>query len=113
MCLLAHHPGPMCNNTNLHFGVYSKNRHLLTPTNVPFNGIVPGKAAMPLRQIMLYRRENVSIVLGTPTSRKGLLNGAGDPPGFNAGMIDPASSSRDVPVNLTLQLTRRESLSGI
>ena len=41
-------------------------------------------------------------------SLKGLLDGAGDPPGFNAGMIDPVYSSRDVPVNLTLQLTRRE-----
>jgi len=26
---------------------------LLTPTDIPFYGIVPGKAAMPLRQIML------------------------------------------------------------
>ena len=42
-------------------------------------------------------------------SRKGPLDGA-DPPSFSARVIDPAQSSRDVPVNLTLQLTRRESL---
>ena len=46
-------------------------------------------------------------------SQKDLLDGAGDPLGFNAGITDPAFSSRDVPVNLTLQLTRRESLSVI
>ena len=40
-------------------------------------------------------------------SRKGPLDSA-DPPSFSAGMVDPAQSSRDVPVNLTLQLTRRE-----
>ena len=45
----------------------------------------------------------------TRTSQKGLLDGAGDPPGFNAGAIDAAYSSQDMPVNLTLQLTRRES----
>lgn len=45
-------------------------------------------------------------------SRKGLLDGA-DPLGFSARVVDPAQSSRDVPVNLTLQLTRRESLSVI
>jgi hypothetical protein len=28
--------------------------NLLTPTNVPFYGIVPGKAAMPLGQITLH-----------------------------------------------------------
>ena len=33
---------------------------LPTPTNIPFYGIVPGKAAMPLRQIML------SVTFGTP-----------------------------------------------
>ena len=43
-------------------------------------------------------------------SQKGLLNGARDPPSFSAGMVDPVQSSQDVPVNLTLQLTRRESL---
>ena len=46
---------------------------------------------------------------GTRASQKGPLDGAGDPPSFNAGIIDPAHSSRDVPVNLTLQLTKRES----
>ena len=45
-------------------------------------------------------------------SRKGLLDGA-DPPSFSAGVVDPAQSSRGVPVNLTLQLTRRESSSVI
>ena len=38
----------------------------------------------------------------TAASRKGLLNGAVDPPSFSAGMIDPTHSSRDMPVNLTL-----------
>ena len=46
-------------------------------------------------------------------SRKGPLDGAGDPPSFSAGVVDHAHSSRDMPVNLTLQLTRRESLSVI
>ena len=41
-------------------------------------------------------------------SRKGPLDGAVDPPGFSAGMVDPAQFSRDVPVNLTLQLIKRE-----
>ena len=49
----------------------------------------------------------------TRASQKGLLDGARDPPGFNAGVIDPAYSSQDVPVNLTLQLAWRESLSVI
>jgi len=46
-------------------------------------------------------------------SRNDLLDEAGDPLGFNAGITDSAYSSRDVPVNLTLQLTRREILSLI
>ena len=50
---------------------------------------------------------------GTRASRKGSLDGAGDPPSFSVGMVDPTHSSRDVPVNLTLQLIRRESLSVI
>ena len=41
-------------------------------------------------------------------SQKGPLDGA-DPPSFNAGMVDLMLSSQDVPVNLTLQLTRKES----
>ena len=45
-------------------------------------------------------------------SRKGPLDGA-DPPSFSTRVVDPAQSSRDVPVNLTLQLTRRESSSVI
>ena len=35
-------------------------------------------------------------------SRKGLLDGAVDPPNFSAGVVDPVHSSRNVPVNLTL-----------
>ena len=46
-------------------------------------------------------------------SRKGPLDGAGDPPSFSARVVDPVHSSRDMPVNLTLQLTMRESLSVI
>ena len=45
-------------------------------------------------------------------SRKGPLDGA-DPPSFSARVVDPTQSSRDMPVNLTLQLTRRESSSVI
>ena len=48
----------------------------------------------------------------TRSKRKGPLDGA-DPPSFSARVVDPTQSSRDVPVNLTLQLTRRESLSVI
>jgi hypothetical protein len=44
-------------------------------------------------------------------SRKGPLDGARDPPSFSVRVVDPAHSSQYVPVNLTLQLTRRESLS--
>ena len=50
---------------------------------------------------------------GTRASRKGLLDGARDPPSFSVGMVNPAHSSQDLPVNLTLQLTRRESKSVI
>ena len=46
-------------------------------------------------------------------SRKGLLDGARDLPSFSIGMVDPAQSSQDVPINLTLPLTRRESSSVI
>ena len=42
-------------------------------------------------------------------SRKDPLDGA-DPPSFSARVVDPAQSSRDVPVNLTLQLTREKKL---
>ena len=45
-------------------------------------------------------------------SQKGPLDGA-DLPSFSAGVVDPTQSSRGMPVNLTLQLTRRESLSVI
>ena len=41
-------------------------------------------------------------------SRKGPLDGA-DPPSFSVGVVDPTQSSQGMPVNLTLQLTRRES----
>ena len=53
--------------------------------------------------------QNFVLCWGTRASQKGLLDEAGDPPSFNAGIIDPTCFSRDVPVNLTLQLTRRES----
>ena len=46
-------------------------------------------------------------------NQKDLLDGARDPLGFNAGITDHTYSSGDVPVNLTLQLTRRENLSVI
>ena len=46
---------------------------------------------------------------GTRASQKGPFDGARDPPSFNAGIIDHAHSSVDVPVNLTLQLIIRES----
>ena len=42
-------------------------------------------------------------------SWKGPLNGAEDLPSFSVGMVDLTHSSQDMPVNLTLQLTRRES----
>ena len=45
-------------------------------------------------------------------SRKSPLDGA-DPASFSARVVDPAQSFLDVPVNLTLQLTKRESLSVI
>ena len=46
--------------------------------------------------------EFLSRVKGTRASRKGPLDGAGDPLSFSAGVVDPAHSSRDVLVNLTL-----------
>ena len=42
-------------------------------------------------------------------SQKGPLDRAGDPPSFSARVVNPTHSSRDVPVNLILQLIRRES----
>ena len=36
---------------------------MITPTSTPFNGIVPGKAAMPLGQISL------SVTFGTPSKQ--------------------------------------------
>ena len=56
------------------------------------------------------RHEILSHAEGTRASRKGPLDGARDPPSFSAGMVDPMHSSRDMPVNLTLQLTSREKL---
>ena len=50
---------------------------------------------------------------GTRASRKGPLDGAGDPPSFSAGMVDPTHSSRDVPVNLTLQLQGGKLISNL
>ena len=49
----------------------------------------------------------------TQASRKGPLDGAGDPPSFSAGMVDPTHSSRDVPVNLTLQLQGGKLISNL
>ena len=46
--------------------------------------------------------EFLSCAEDTRASRKGLLDGAVDPPSFNVGMVDPAHSSEDMPVNLTL-----------
>ena len=46
-------------------------------------------------------------------SRKDPLDGAGDPSSFSARVVDPAHFSRNVLVNLTLQLTTRENLSVI
>ena len=46
--------------------------------------------------------EFLSRAEGTRVSQKGPLDGAGDPPSFSAGVVDPAHSSLDVPVNLTL-----------
>ena len=54
--------------------------------------------------------EILSRAEGTRASQKGPLDGAGDPPSFGTGMVDPTHSSPDVLVNLTLQLTRREKL---
>ena len=42
-------------------------------------------------------------------SRKDLLDGPRDLLSFHVGITDPTYSSRGVPVNLTLQLTKRES----
>ena len=44
----------------------------------------------------------VSVPRTQEASRKGLLDGAIDPPSFSAGMVNPAHPSRDVLVNLTL-----------
>ena len=54
----------------------------------------------------------VSVPRTHAANRKGPLDGA-DPPCFSARVVHPAQSFRDVPVNLTLQLTRRESSSAI
>ena len=45
-------------------------------------------------------------------SWKGPVDGV-DPPSFSARVVDPVQSSRYVLINLTLQLTMRESLSVI
>ena len=57
--------------------------------------------------------EFLSCAEGTRASRKGPLDGAEDPLSFSAGVVNPAYSSRDVPVNLTLQLIRREFISNL
>ena len=66
-------------------------------------GVPPGVPEMCVDIEISFHAE------GTQASQKGLLDGARDPPSFSAGVVDPAHSSRDVPVNLTLQLTMRES----
>ena len=53
-----------------------------------------------------------SLCRGHTQQAKGPLDEA-DPPSFSARVVDPAQSSRAVLVNLTLQMTRRESLSVI
>ena len=76
--------------------------------------------------VVVNRHDDCGVPLGVPemcvnmefrpmprthvASQKGPLDGAGDPPSFSVEVVDPTHSSRDVPVNLTLQLTRRESL---
>ena len=46
-------------------------------------------------------------------SWKGPLDGARDPPSISARVVDPAHSSRDVPVNLTLNLVRAVEVDRI
>ena len=70
-------------------------------------GVPPGVPETCVNTEILSRAE------GTRASQKGPLDGAGDSPSFSVGIFDPAHSSRDVLVNLTLQLTRRESSSII
>ena len=59
-------------------------------------GVPPGVPETCVDTEFLSRAED------TRASRKGPLDGAGDPPSFSVGMVDPAHSSRDMPVNLTL-----------
>ena len=59
-------------------------------------GVPPGVPEMCVDTEFLSRAED------TRASRKGLLDGAVDLPSFNAGVVDPAHASRDMPVNLTL-----------
>ena len=65
----------------------------------------------PMRSKKSYCRHRIFVSMRRThaASQKGPLDGA-DPPSFSARVVDPAQSSQDVPVNLTLQLTRRESL---
>ena len=78
--------------------------------------------------VVVNRHDDCGVPLGMPetcvdiefrpvprihvASQKDPLDGAA-PPSFSAGMVDPVQSSRDVPINLTLQLTRRESSSVV
>ena len=53
--------------------------------------------------LTLLPTQNFRLVSRThAASRKGLLDGAVDPPSFSAGVVDPVHSFRDMPVNLTL-----------
>jgi len=54
-------------------------------------------------EIYIYCRHEISSRAEcTRASRKGLLDGAVDPPSFNTGVVDPTYSSQDMLVNLTL-----------
>ena len=59
-------------------------------------GVPPGVPETCVDTEFLSRAED------TRASRKGPLDGAGDPPSFSAGLVDLTRSSQDVPVNLTL-----------
>ena len=67
----------------------------------------------PYTGIHLYRHKIfVSVPRAHAASQKGPLDGV-DPPSFSSGVVNPAQFSQGVPVNLTLQLIRRESSSVI
>ena len=79
--------------------------------------------------VVINRRDDCGVPPGVPETRvnmefcpvprthvaswKGPLDGARDLPSFSARVVDPTHSSQDMLVNLTLQLTTKESLSVI